>query len=112
MGLHIDVYRSPLGDCTRNGISSKANGLVLVNVNGPFNPSPDRPAAMLIAGLAPGTVRIVPAQSDNGIWKPVPDWTMMGGNYGGTSDSRFSHAVEKLLGHHFYGAVAIHDRIE
>ena len=37
---------------------------------------------------------------------------MMGGNYAATSDSRFSDKVEQMLGHHFYGAVPIHDRVE
>lgn len=113
MGLHIDVYRSSHGDCTNGGISSKARSLVVVNVDGPFSPSPDAPAAFLVRGLGPkGTVRIVPAISDGMKWVPSTDWTMMGGNYAGTSDGRFGRAVEELLGHAFYGAVAIHDRIE
>lgn len=40
MGLHVSVYRFPLGDCTLHGISSKASELYLVNVDGPFNPVP------------------------------------------------------------------------
>jgi hypothetical protein len=37
---------------------------------------------------------------------------MAGGNFGSTSDGRFSEACRKLLGHDFYGAVPIHDRFE
>jgi hypothetical protein len=37
---------------------------------------------------------------------------MDGGNFAATSDSRFNEACRKLLGHDFYGAVAIHDRVE
>ena len=37
---------------------------------------------------------------------------MMGGNYGSTSDSRFKDKLEEMLGERFYGAVAIHDRVE
>jgi hypothetical protein len=37
---------------------------------------------------------------------------MMGGNYAATSDSRFSDKIEEMLGHGFYGAVPIHDRVE
>jgi hypothetical protein len=37
---------------------------------------------------------------------------MFGGNYAAASDSRFSELCEKLLGTSFYGAVAIHDRVE
>ena len=40
------------------------------------------------------------------------NWTMMGGHYGATSDSRFSDAVEEMMGTPFYGALAIHDRVE
>ena len=38
--------------------------------------------------------------------------SMMGGNYAATSDSRFSDKIEQMLGHHFYGAIPIHDRVE
>ena len=38
--------------------------------------------------------------------------TMDGGNYAATCDSRFNSAIKELIGHHFYGAVAIHDRVE
>ena len=38
--------------------------------------------------------------------------TMMGGNYVTTSDSRFSDVIAARLGHNFYGAVPIHDRVE
>ena len=36
---------------------------------------------------------------------------MFGGNFGETSDSGFQK-VSEMLGHKFYGAVAIHDRVE
>ena len=112
MGLLINVYRSHGPDCTNNGISAMASTLCLVNVDGPFDPSDRSPAAMLVAGRAPGTIRIVPAFYEDAKWRPHHAWTMMGGNYAATSDSRFSQACEVLLGDRFYGAVAIHDRIE
>jgi hypothetical protein len=37
---------------------------------------------------------------------------MFGGNYAGTSDSRFKDAVENLIGTRFYGAIPVHDRYE
>ena len=43
---------------------------------------------------------------------PFDQHTMDGGNFAASSDSRFSQACRELLGHHFYGAVAIHDRVE
>lgn len=112
MGLHVSVYANPLGDCTNNGISKGVIGLTIVNIKGPSNPTPDAPAAMLVSGPY-NTARIVPAiYCEIGEYIAEPRWTMMGGNYAATSDSRFSEAVRELLGHGFYGAVAIHDRIE
>ena len=105
MGLHVYVFRNALGDCTNGGISSKAKGLCVINIDGPCEPSPDYPAIELVDGHLPGTLRLVPPGYEN-------TWYMMGGNYGATSDSRFSETCEKMLGHRFYGAVAIHDRQE
>lgn len=113
MGLIAEVYRSNLGDCTNGGISRAAQ-LTIMNIEGPFEARADAPAAMLVQGLSHDTVRIVPAafKAFENRWIPDPRWTMMGGNYAATSDSRFFQAIEAILGHRFYGAVAIHDRIE
>lgn len=113
MGLIVHVYRDSLGDCTNGGISSKANSLCLVNVEGPFSPNAQTPAAMLVRGNGPGIAKIVPAVwCEIGEYNPETRWVMMGGNYAATSDSRFREAVEKITGSRFYGAVPIHDRIE
>lgn len=115
MGMLIEIYRTKdLPDCTRNGISSKAGGLCLVNVEGPFAPHHDAPAAMLVKGNGPGLVKIVPAKlrPEDGTYVATDKWCMMGGNYGATSDSRFHRAVEAIIGWPSYGAVPIHDRIE
>jgi hypothetical protein len=37
---------------------------------------------------------------------------MFGGNFGYSSDSRFSEAVRELTGSPHYGAVPIHDRFD
>ena len=111
MGLLIEVYRSPFGDCTNGGVSSRSTTLCVVNAEGPFNPKEDTPA-VLLERHHDNLLRIVPAVKQSGVWLRVPGWWMMGGNYGATSDSRFSQACEKLVGYHFYGAVAIHDRQE
>lgn len=108
MGLIVSVYRDKrLGDCTNGGASSKHDELTLVNVDGPFEPQPHRPAALLVKGASRGIARIV-MQDDH----DAKRWTMMGGNYAATSDSRFTKAVEAITGAPFYGAVAIHDRVE
>ena len=106
MGMIVNVYRSKglYGmDCTNGGISSKADGLCIVNVEGPFNPCDKYPAAKLSKHV--GHAIIQPEGMER-------KWVMFGGNYASTSDSRFSQAIEKLIGHRFYGAVPIHDRIE
>lgn len=106
MGLIINVYKTEglYGmDCTNGGISSKAEGLCIVNVEGPFKPSDKHPPAILDKHV--GHAIIKPVGMDR-------QWLMFGGNYGSTSDSRFSTAIEQLTGHRFYGAVPIHDRTE
>lgn len=112
MGLIVEVFKNPLGDCTNSGISSKVTGLTLVNVSGPFEPNNLAPAALLIRGNAPRLVKIVPARRNGDNWEQASGWWMMGGNYAATSDSRFHRAVEGFTGGISYGAVPIHDRQE
>jgi len=109
MGLLISVYRSAGCDCTNNGVSSRYDQLTLVNVGGPFEPSNTAPAAWLVKHRTmPGVVYIVcedPATSKRA--------HMAGGNFGGTSDSRFSSEMAKLTGcANWHGAAKIHDRYE
>lgn len=139
MGLRVHVHRMPdlLGsgnDCTNGGISATADTLVVVNVEGPFNPTDANPAAMLVAGPY-GAPNIVPAVLVNGEYVPAPANTesyagpMMGGNYAASSDSRWGRAVRRMvregliargwsdpgeMGDEFAvpAAVPIHDRFE
>lgn len=108
MGLYISVFRNSEfagTDCTNGGVTSRFTKLCVTNVDGPFDPSDDCPAVKLVKGNLPGTVKIVPEELEG-------KWTMMGGNYAATSDSRFSEACEKITGSRFYGAVPVHDRFE
>lgn len=106
MGLFIYIYKQQeFGDCSINGVSNRFKELCLTNVEGPSKPDEDRPEALLIEGNLAGTAIIVP---HNLLGKQ----RMMGGCYGGTSDSRFSQAVERITGGRFYGAIPIHDRVE
>ncbi len=101
MGLIVSVLRDSDGyDSTAGGISSKFTKLTLINVPGPFDPTPDAPAAVLENGPL-GSMKIVPVFKPEGTVGP-----MFGGNYAASSDGRFRKAVG------FYGAVAIHDRFE
>lgn len=107
MGIRVTVYRPAdrLGDCTLGGVSSRAAFLTITNVDGPFEPTEDAPAALLVAGRVSYVARIVPADAGD-------RWTAFGGNYAGSSEARFSDAVSALTGLPFHGVVAVHDRIE
>lgn len=122
MGIIVDVYRPtrPESDCTNGGISSRHAELTVVNAEGPFTPTSERPAIAIVEN-GPGLVKAVVVLNcaDEG---EEPEWQqfapgnsvgpMMGGNYVGTSDGRFSRLVEEITGTRFYGAVAVHDRYE
>lgn len=114
--LPINVYRSSrIGDCTNGGISSKYNELLIACDDGFIDIDPENVpenfAMVELRRMYSGTPipTIYPADiTPEG--KVVPregKWWMMGGNYGATSDSRFSRMIGGM-----YGAVAIHDRYE
>jgi len=116
MGLTVYVYKCPLGDCTNGGISSKYDSLTVVNVKGPSEPREYSPAVLLVTGPY-NTARLVPAVFNDlsEKWESIEtahgEWVMFGGNFGSTSDSRFSEAI-KLLNGDKNGIVKIFDRIE
>lgn len=104
MGLLAYVYDSPLGNCSNKGLSSQFTRVCVVNVEGPFDPQPDMPA-----------VKLVKRQYGNIVCVPVDlegKWTMFGGAYVTTSDSRFNRAVEEMSGYAHGFPVALHDRVE
>ena len=107
MGLRANIYRSDLGDCSNNGISSRAQNVTILNCDGPFEPTFDAPAVVLERGVFDGTVVARPYYEGDS--KP---WFMAGGTFIGTSDARFSRKVEEIIGGRFYGAVPFHDRVE
>jgi hypothetical protein len=115
MGLIANIFKTTY-DCSNGGVSSECSEVTIVNIEGPFEPTEDRPAVLLVEN-AGGTVKIVPAvevedaNEYHGKWAPKLG-SMMGGTYVATSDSRFTNAVERLLGSRFYGAVPFHDRYE
>lgn len=127
-GLLIQVVRpapSPYGDLTCGGVSAEAKNLTLVGIidnDGEYEPlpkgaqvfaaRPDAPAVVLDR-TAGGFPILVPASHDPELgWGRVRTHTMAGGNYGAFSDSRVGDALQAVSGARFYGAVAIHDRIE
>jgi hypothetical protein len=131
-GLPVYVLRSALlGDCTAHGVSSDHDRLIVVGTLGRddkyvtplpvdsrvFAATDDAPAVAIRDGNLPGTLVIVPVQeSPAGLaeygYVKVEEWVMMGGNFADSADSRLSRVIESRLGHRFYGALPIHDRIE
>lgn len=105
MGLIVSVYRNSGTDCTNGGVTARSTHLTLTNVDGPFQPTPDAPAAKLVL-RSTGNLTVVPDGLEG-------KWTMFGGNFVYTSDSRFSKAVETLGGTKAGGyPIAVHDRVE
>jgi predicted PolB exonuclease-like 3'-5' exonuclease len=113
--LHISVYRNAeIGDCTNGGISSKVNKLILVskkveferleNFCNLYNYDINTCVTVEDRGLYKGYLNLIPVTLvDSG------QWTMFGGNFGYTSDSRFKNFITNYQKD---GPVAIHDRVE
>ena len=105
--LPISVYRNArFGDCTNGGISGRYDRLLLVCDDGFIDIDDDNLPENLVKVVkrrlfGSDVYHIEPVAKPNGV-----GW-MMGGNYGATSDSRFSKMVGGM-----YGAIAIHDRQE
>ena len=112
MGLTESIFRSHRRDCTNGGASATADSFTIINIDGPSNPTPTAPAAVLKEGNLAGTAIIVPVHDPAGTGKPGHVGPMMGGNYAASCDSRFRQAVEAITESRFYGAIAVHDRYE
>ena len=115
MGLTVEIYRFPHGDCTNGGISTGHNRLCIVNIDGPTKPNDGAPAALLVKGNVPGSAKVIPAVEVDGAWVAYDDpnrvGPMFGGNIADSSDSRWNTAVGRITG--AWGApVHIHDRYE
>lgn len=115
MGLILSVYRpARFSDCTNGGLTGgDRESVTVVNVEGPFEPTDDRPAVLLVDGPAAGTrwnPIIVPAVKVGDEWVPERRegiiGPMAGGNFAGTSDSRWNRRVDGR------GVVSVHDRFE
>ena len=100
MGLIVSVYRDHY-DSELNLFHGRKS-VTVTNIPGPFDPTPDRPAAEL--GKGPGGDWIIrPAPEDVPVGMAGP---MFGGTYAATSDSRMREATG------LRSALPIHDRFE
>ena len=107
-GIIASVYHS---DYRGGGVSDHLKEITIVGpgIGAIFEPKPDRPAFELVQHVH-GCVSLRPV--DEPVDAHAMIGPMFGGNFAHTSDSRVSSIVAHLLGHHFYGAIAIHDRYE
>lgn len=117
-GLGVTVYRNGDGDFTNGGVTARANDLILFGIeDGHWKPEEvgHKADKLLLVkrdrAHFRGYVYAVPAVVIDGtvVEKPLPEghvgW-MAGGNFVGTSDSRFAEGVTAL------GAIPVHDRSE
>lgn len=125
MGLHAEIYRTPDGtDCTLRGWSSRFTHVCVVNADGPFEPDERHPAVLIRRHRSMPALHVVSVQHFE-----AGQWTMFGGNFLYSSDSRFGEACRQILiygnsgagkpapvysiPHHMcFGAINIHDRVE
>lgn len=129
-GLTMSVLRNARYDATNGGISSTAQAFTLVGVmtdthlmagETRIEPVPENMQVFEAYGDQPAVVVRVRTIGRENILSIEPylatdtsdrPWFMFGGNFAHTSDSRAADLFATLLGHRFYGALAIHDRIE
>lgn len=99
-GLIVTVYKPADGmDCTNGGETARFQKFVATGkgIEGPFEPSAEMPEMKILPRLGGlGGYRAVPASIPEG------KWTMFGGNFIYTSDSRFPSRYP----------IPVHDRVE
>jgi len=119
MGMLVSVYRNTLGDSTNGGVSAKLDQFIVANVEGPFNPEPNATDVLFLDSCSySNEPKLISAVYNNlrDEWEPISralgEWVMFGGNYAGTSDSRFCEATSDITGGTRMTLVKVFDRIE
>jgi hypothetical protein len=106
-GLPVSIYRTlDFADASNGGVSALVDRAIVVGpgIDPVCEAGPGDVVLELKPGNVRGTVKLVP--------QGVTRWTMFGGNFAYTTDSRLRDAVCALTGSLDYGALPIHDRIE
>lgn len=110
--LELEVYRWSLGDCTNGGVTATQDEILVPCEQGPWEYDTDNPPDNLcvvktrvVGGVQ--TLRLVPVSLEG-------RWTMFGGNYATTSDSRWGEMLAREYGleFRFNNVIAVHDRVE
>jgi hypothetical protein len=109
MGIIANIFSNEGRRDSLSVLPERARAVCVINADGPFEPSVECPPVMVMkAAGASGCARIVPVNAAGVVQAGVS----FGGRYIASSDRRFGEAVERACGQHFYGAVALHDRLE
>jgi hypothetical protein len=125
-GLILSVYRNAeLGDCTNGGITATANAVTVTGIRrgsrtrkpAAVEPLPRSMRVFTPSERAPEVTLVIRDNGSGGTWLSLEPagadesrWWMAGGNYAGSSDSRWS----ELCGAGAGGGhpVSVHDRSE
>ena len=103
--ISLDIYENKsVSNCSNNGISKRFKEIYIACKTGPDKlDSENLPENFCVIKETMGHKYLVPKYlADAGTW------TMMGGSYAGTSDSRFG----EILGEIAPRPLPIHDRVE
>ncbi len=103
-GLRVSVYRSAEYTGQIQQATENFDGFVMTGEGLPeiFTPTDDHPELVLMPGNLEGTWKAIP----RGVLDLGRVWSMFGGHYVGTSDSRLSEIVGRPA------VVPVHDRVE
>ena len=111
MGLIIEIYRNAAEerDHSSNLPSDRHSRIFISNISGPFERRADMPAFKLVAHPHYPTAPILEPEEGkpDGFRGP-----MAGGNYAGSSDTRWTSAVRAITGIIGCDLVPIHDHFE
>lgn len=100
-------------DCTNGGVSARYNRLLVISEDEPLPDYPMYDPETPVCVLTRSTPTHPVIRPHPSLLRGGPKaWTMFGGNYAGTSDSRFIEAVAAISGTHSTRLVSIHDREE
>lgn len=136
-GITLTVARTTLGDFTIGGVSGKHDCLTLVGVidtrkpevarmafprvapmppsSRVFEPNENQPpVAFLVRNVGGVVLCVVPVvwDAEARAYRQEHSHSMAGGNFAESCDSRVSELAQQLTGHVWYGAFAVHDRVE
>jgi len=129
-GLILSVYRpADLPDCTNGGLTSQHDRIIVVGTRRhsdeewqPFGEElhlpdwgQDLPQFILVESAVPGVYEpnLVPVEYiEKGSNTKEYAGPMFGGNFAGTSDSRWTELSRTVFGHSQQQVVPVHDRVE